>query len=83
METRELKLLHDKIHQIETSKLKELREGILILTLRTEKLFKELNTTNKFINTYAILREEFLREISWILKLIQQLDRRSKSKFKP
>ena len=64
------------MHQIENSELKELREGFFILIRRTEKLLTELNTK-------TIFREEFLREISWILKLIQQLDRRSKSKFKP
>ena len=46
---------------------------------RTEKLLKELNTSNKVINTQTIFREEFLREISWIHKLIKHLDRRSKS----
>ena len=68
IETKELKVMHEKIHQIQTSKLKELREEILILILRTEIFFKEINTTNKVINTQAIFREEFLGEISWIHK---------------
>ena len=49
--------MHEKIHQKETSIFKELREGILMLTIRTEMLLKEKNITNKFINTHAILRE--------------------------
>ena len=36
IETKELNVLHEKIHQKETSILKELREGILMLTQRTE-----------------------------------------------
>ena len=36
IETSEIKVLHDKIRQKETSILKELREGILLLTQRTE-----------------------------------------------
>ena len=80
IETKELKVLHEKIHQKETSIIKELlREGILMLILRTEWLIKEKNITSKFINTHAILREEFLREISWIHKLIEQLDKKFKS----
>ena len=79
IETKELKVLHEKIHQKETSILKESREGILMLKLRTEWLIKEKNITYKFINTHAILREEFLREISWIHKLIEQLDKKFKS----
>ena len=47
--------------------------------VRTDKLLKEINTTNKVITT-AIFREEFLREISRIRKLIQQLEQRSKPK---
>ena len=55
--------MHEKIHQKETSILKVLHEGILMLTQRTEWLIKEKYITNKFINTHAILLEEFLREI--------------------
>ena len=51
--------MHEKIHQKETFILKELREEILMLTLKTEWLIKEKNITNKFINTHAIKREEF------------------------
>ena len=65
--------MREKIHQIETTELKELREGFFIIFRRTEKLLSEMNTQ-------AIFHREFFREISWIHKLIQQLDRRSKSK---
>ena len=61
-----LKVLHEKIQQKENSILKELREGILLLTLRTEWLSKEKNITNKFINTHAISREEFLNKLTSI-----------------
>ena len=50
-----------------------------MLTLRTKWLIKEKNITNKFFNTHAILHEEFSREISWIHKLIKQLDKKFKS----
>ena len=78
IETKELKVLHEKIQQKETI-LKELRDGILKLTLKTEGLIKEKNITNKFINTHAISRDEFLKEKLRIKKLIDQLDRKFKS----
>ena len=68
--------IYKKIHQIETSELNGLREGNLILMRKTDKLLIEIKTINKVINT-AIFREEFLREISKIRKLIEQ---RSKPK---
>ena len=72
--------LNEKIRKIETSDLNKLHLGNLNLFRRTDKLSKEIITTNKFINTHAILREVFLRflELSGLRKLVQQqLDKKS------
>ena len=72
--------LNEKIQQIETQELKELRKGFLILIrIQNRKFTKRNKYYNKVINTQTIFREEFLREISCIHKLIQQLDKKSKS----
>ena len=68
IETKELKVLHAKIQQKDTI-IKELRDGILKLTLKTEGLIKDKN----------IARDEFLKEKSRINKLIEQLDKKFKS----
>ena len=68
IETKELKVLHAKIQQKDTI-IKELRDGILKLTLKTEGLIKDKN----------IARDEFVKEKSRINKLIEQLDKKFKS----
>ena len=68
IETKELKVLHAKIQQKDTI-IKELRDGILKLTSKTEGLIKDKN----------IARDEFLKEKSRINKLIEQLDKKFKS----
>ena len=50
--------IYEKIHQIKTSELNELRGGNLILMRRTDKLLKEINTNIKLLNT-AVFRENF------------------------
>ena len=68
IETKELKVLHAKIQQKDTI-IKELRDGILKLTSKTEGLIKDKN----------IARDEFVKEKSRINKLIEQLDKKFKS----